>query len=160
MGAKNKSLSSETELPLPARSLDEVRDALRIAGCRFTSQRAAVYSYLEQAREHPTADDVYRGVRRKIPQISLATVYKSLEALVAARLANKLATAGGSARYDCRGVDHYHLCDEQTGEVRDLPLDYDPALLQKISPRLVEQLARQGFQVTGYRLEVLGHFAK
>jgi Fe2+ or Zn2+ uptake regulation protein len=142
------------------RSPAEVRAALRDAGCRFTAQRAAVYSYLEKAHQHPTADEVYQAVRRRIPHISLATVYNALEALVESHLANKLTNGAGSARYDCGGQDHYHLRDTATGEVRDLPISFDPDLLGKLDAKLVEQLAASGFQVSGYRLEVLGRFEK
>lgn len=140
-------------------SLDEVREALASAGCRFTAQRGAVWNYLASVDDHPTAEQVYRAVRRRVPQISLATVYNALEALVAAGLATKITSGDGSARYDCRGEDHYHLRDVETGEVRDLPAEFDRQLLDKLDPRLCERLARQvGFTVTGYRLEVLGRF--
>ena len=43
----------------------------------------AVYDYLTESRHHPTAEDVYHAVRSTIPKISLATVYKALESLVA-----------------------------------------------------------------------------
>lgn len=135
-----------------------LRTALETAGCRYTQQRAAVYSYLERVENHPTAEEVYKAVRRSLPRISLATVYKSLEALVEARLANRLTYGDGSARYDCRRDEHYHLRDVVTGEVHDLPADYDPDLLRKLDPSLHERLAQEGFQVTGYRLEVLGRF--
>jgi Fe2+ or Zn2+ uptake regulation protein len=144
----------------PHKTTDDVRAALEAAGCRFTSQRAAVYAYLEEVDDHPTAEQVYRAVRRRVPKISLATVYKALEALVVARLATKLNHGDGSARYDCRGDDHYHLRDVATDEVRDLPARFDPELLQKLDPSLVDTLARDGFTVTGYRLEVLGHFER
>jgi Fe2+ or Zn2+ uptake regulation protein len=140
-------------------SVEEVREALAAAGCRFTAQRGAVWSYLAGVEDHPTAEQVYHAVRRRIPQISLATVYNALEALVQARLATKISSGDGSARYDCRGEDHYHLRDVETGEVRDLPAQFDRKLLDKLDPRLCERLAEQvGFTVTGYRLEVLGRF--
>jgi Fur family transcriptional regulator, peroxide stress response regulator len=138
----------------------DVRSALEAAGCRYTAQRRAVFDYLERVKTHPTAEDVYRAVRRRLPRISLATVYKALEALVLARLATRLTSDHGSARYDCRGEDHYHLRDLSTGEIRDLPVDFDPQLLAKVDPALVAKLASLGFEVTGYRLEVLGRFAK
>ena len=88
---------------------------------------------------HPTAEEVYRAVRRRLPRISLATVYKALDALAAAGLIAKL--AGGEARRDtiAAGTDHYHLRDTRTGEVSDLPTPFDPDLLAKLDPRLVEQ---------------------
>jgi Fe2+ or Zn2+ uptake regulation protein len=95
-----------------------------------------------------------------MPRISLATVYKALEALAEAGLATKLTNGDGAARFDCRGEDHYHLRDVATGEIRDLSVEFDPQLLAKIDPALVDKLAGSGFQVTGYRLEVLGHFAR
>ena len=137
-----------------------VRQALEGAGCRSTAQRAAVYGYLEKVKTHPTAEEVYRAVRKQMPRISLATVYKALEALAEAGLATKLTNGDGAARYDCRGEDHYHLRDIATGEIRDLGVEFDPELLAKIDPALVDKLAGSGFQVTGYRLEVLGHFAR
>lgn len=149
---------SEKTHPMTSRTPREVRAALRAAGCRYTAQRQAVYSYLEQVENHPTADQVYHAVRRRIPHISLATVYNALEALVTAQLANKLTNGAGSARYDCGGDEHYHLRDLRSGEVRDLPIDFDPNLLDKLNPRLIKKLASQGFQVTGYRLEVVGRF--
>jgi Fur family transcriptional regulator, peroxide stress response regulator len=142
----------------PGDSSKIVRSALEAAGCRYTQQRAAVFSYLEKVTSHPTADEVYHAVRRSVPRISLATVYKSLEVLVLAGLATKLTNGDDSARYDCRGEDHYHLRDIATGEMRDLPVPFDPQLLTKLDPKLVERLKSQGFQVTGYRLEVLGEF--
>jgi Fur family transcriptional regulator, peroxide stress response regulator len=147
-----------TILPPPTEA--RVRGALEAAGCRYTAQRAAVFGYLEQVKTHPTAEEIYRAVRRKMPRVSLATVYNALDALVASRLATKLTNGDGSARYDCRCEDHYHLRDVATGEIRDLPLDFDRHLLAKIDPALVEKLAGAGFQVTGYRLEVLGRFAE
>ena len=137
-----------------------VRQALDEAGCRYTAQRGAVFGYLQSVSTHPTVEEVFRAVRRRLPKISLATVYNALEALVTAHLAARLMGGDGAARYDCRSDDHYHLRDVATGEIRDLPLDYDPHLLAKLDPALVQTLAGRGFQVTGYRLEVLGHFAE
>jgi Fe2+ or Zn2+ uptake regulation protein len=136
----------------------ELRHALEKAGWRYTRQRAAVFAYLRGVDCHPTAEQVYSAVRKTIPNISLATVYKSLEALVDVGLAAKLPDLDGPARYDCRGDAHYHFRCTRTGQVRDLPLPYDPALIEKIDPNLMESLREQGFQVTGHRLELLGHF--
>jgi Fe2+ or Zn2+ uptake regulation protein len=101
---------------------------------------------------------VYAAVRRQIPNISLATVYKALEALVDAELATKLPDASGPARFDCRCDAHYHVRCLKTGQLRDLETPFDPQLLDKLDPHLVESLRQQGFQVTGHRLELLGHF--
>jgi Fe2+ or Zn2+ uptake regulation protein len=145
--------------PVPGSLSDEqLRRALESAGWRYTRQRAAVYAYLRASDCHPTAEQVFAAVRRQLPHVGLATIYKALEALVDARLATRLADSTGPARYDGRSEAHYHLRCERTGQVRDLPLPYDPQLLDKIAPDLVETLRRMGFELTGHHLELVGHF--
>src|SRR5260370_26791659 len=138
----------------------ELRRALDEAGLRLTRQRTAVFQYLRSVESHPTAEEVYAAVRQSIPHISLATVYKALEALVESHLAAKLAYADGPGRYDCRCDAHYHIRCLKTGQVRDLETSFDSQLLDKLDPSLVESLRKQGFQVTDYRLELLGHFSE
>lgn len=138
--------------------LVSLRDALEVAGWRCTPQRAAVYNYLCQAEHHPTAEEVYQGVKAAIPRISLATVYKALETLVDSGLATKLTAGDGSARYDARSDRHYHLRCLRSGAVQDLATPFDPALIDKLDPDLMHDLQRKGFRVTGYRLELVGYF--
>ncbi|MGC8641886.1 MAG: Fur family transcriptional regulator [Isosphaeraceae bacterium] len=138
---------------------EQLRKALEAAGLRCTPQRLAVYDQLGAGSYHPTAEEVFQAVRLKIPRISLATVYKSLEALVAIGAATRLTAADGtgSARYDARGENHYHFRCLRTGTVLDLPARFDPDLIAKLDPHLEQILAQQGFRVTGYRLELLGY---
>src|SRR5215218_2528978 len=142
----------------PALDADALRRALESAGWRCTPQRVAVYDHLGRAEHHPTAEEVYQGVRGDIPRISLATVYKALEALVASGVATKLTAGDGSARYDARSDRHYHVRCLRSGSVHDLPTPYDPDLIAKLDPALTENLQNQGFRVTGYRLELIGYF--
>jgi len=135
-----------------------LRAALEAAGWRCTSQRAAVYAYLSHDEHHPTAEEVYHGVKAALPRISLATVYKALEALVASGLATKLTAGDGSARYDARSDHHYHVRCLRSGAVQDLTTPFDPDLIDKLDPNLMHDLERKGFHVTGYRLELVGYF--
>ncbi len=150
-------VSKEASSQDRAREL-ELRQALERVGWRLTRQRSAVFAYLRSVDDHPTAEQVYSAVRQQIPHISLATVYKALETLVEAGVAARLGNSLGAARYDCRTDAHYHLRCARTGQVRDLPTSFDPQLVDKLDPRLVEALRQQGFQVTSHRLEVLGYF--
>jgi Fe2+ or Zn2+ uptake regulation protein len=143
--------------PCPVEDAD-LRRALEHAGWRYTCQRAAVFAYLRGAQGHPTAEQVFAAVRQHIPNISLATVYKALEALVDAHLANRIADVTGPTRYDGRSEPHYHLRCQCTGKVIDLPLPYDPNLVEKLDPQLIETIHRQGFEITGHRLELVGRF--
>jgi Fe2+ or Zn2+ uptake regulation protein len=137
----------------------DLRMIIEKAGLRCTPQRLGVYDHLSQSTEHPTAEDVYQAVRSRIPRISLATVYKALEALVAVGVATKLTaeTSGARSRYDARRDLHYHFRCLRSGTVHDLPTRFDPDLIAKLDPRLHEDLSRHGFQVTGYRLELVGY---
>lgn len=137
---------------------ESLRDGLEAAGWRCTPQRLAVYDHLARAGRHPTAEEVYQGVKAALPNISLATVYKALEALVSSNLAAKLTAGDGSARYDARSDHHYHLRCLRSGAVHDLPTSFDPDLIAKIDPGLSQVLENQGFRMTGYRLELLGYF--
>jgi Fe2+ or Zn2+ uptake regulation protein len=132
-----------------------LRQALERAGFRFTRQRAAVHACL-RAADHPTAEQVFAAVRRRLPHISLATVYKALETLVESGVALRLADGPGPARYDGRSEAHYHFRCASTGAVVDLPLPYDAGLLDKLAPRLADALLRLGFEVTGHKLELTG----
>ncbi|MDT8436486.1 MAG: transcriptional repressor [Gemmatimonadota bacterium] len=97
-----------------------VRAALGRAGHRFTEQRAAVYDALCALGTHPTADEIFRTVRLQVPDISLATVYKALEAFESAGACLRLADGDGPARYDARTDGHHHLRCVDCGRVVDV----------------------------------------
>lgn len=129
---------------------DELRHALEKGGHRFTTQRAAVYGALVDTVSHPTADDVFTTVRDTVPDISLATVYKALEAFVSCGVARKLALGAGPARYDGRTDEHEHIRCLSCDRVQDIegprPDDWMEGLTG-LTP----------FHVTGYRLELEGY---
>ncbi len=128
-----------------------LRQALEAEGQRFTEQRAAVFRFLASTDQHPTADEVFLGVRQALPGISLATVYKSLETLVGCGLAVKLTYGDGSARYDGRTDPHHHARCIACGKVMDIAGD--------LPTHEIDHLRRQadGFTVVGYRLELSGY---
>lgn len=92
----------------PSRNSD-LRSTLLAAGHRCTPQREAVHEVLCEMRSHPTAEEIFRAVRRRIPAISLATVYNALESFESAGVCLKLTQGDGAARYDSRTDDHHHL---------------------------------------------------
>lgn len=116
----------------------------------MTRQRTAVFDYLRQVNHHPTAEEVYFKVKPQLPKISLATVYKNLEALVACGAASKLTYGDGSARYDIRTDHHYHTRCLGCGKVSDLNPVSGEDYLKRIKPG-------SGFKVKDYRLELLGY---
>jgi Fur family peroxide stress response transcriptional regulator len=153
--------AGEPDTVMETLPLDQVplRAIIENAGLRCTPQRLSVYQQLCESDEHPSAENVFHAVRAHIPKISLATVYKALEALVAVGVATKLSAGIGEsrARYDARRDEHYHFRCLHSGTVHDLPTQFDPDLIAKLDPRLQDDLCRQGFRVTGYRLELIGY---
>jgi Fe2+ or Zn2+ uptake regulation protein len=137
---------------------EALRTALEASGRRPTRQREEIFAYLRRSDHHPTAEQVFEAVRRSIPNLSLATVYNALEALVDGGLVIKLPSIEGSARFDARTEGHYHLRCLRSGEVEDLSTPFDPGLIDSLDPELVDRLRSRGFRVTGYRLEVVGYY--
>lgn len=127
-----------------------LRSALECSGQRFTEQRSAVFRFLVSTDSHPSADEVFLGVRRELPGISLATVYKSLETLVGCGLAVKLTYSDGSARYDGRTDPHHHARCVSCGRVVDIPGHLADSEFEHLREHV------EGFTVTGYRLELCG----
>ena len=128
---------------------EALREKLGPRGQHVTGQRAAVFDYLSRVEHHPTAEEVFRHVRRKLPRISLATVYKNLEALVACGAITRLTYGDAAARYDIRTDHHYHTRCLNCGGLWDLDAARGARLLEQIKPH-------PGFEVRDYRLELLG----
>jgi len=146
---------------MPETPHDPVAELFASHNLRCTKQRRAIYEALSATAEHPTADDLYRRVHRRIDGISLATVYNTLEAFCRTGLAQRLAGSGKhhSARYDAGAQPHSHLRCVQSGEVRDLPMDLNRRMLDSIPTDVLEELARRtGFRASAVKVELVGEF--
>lgn len=139
-----------SEIPPQRATPDELRAALEASGHRFTTQREAVYEVLAGTTSHPTADDVFTTVREGVPDISLATVYKALEAFVSCGMARKLTLGTGPARYDSRTDEHEHIRCLGCGRVQDIEGLHPPEWMEGVA-----SVTR--FDVVGYRLEFQGY---
>lgn len=128
----------------------ELRTKLDARGAHLTRQRAAVFLYLSQIDNHPTAEEVFLAVKADVPRISLATVYKNLEALVVCGAASKLTYGDAAARYDIRTDHHYHSRCLRCSRIRDLDPQVEAELGRLIKPP-------KDFEVNGYRVEVIGY---
>jgi len=87
---------------------------------RLTSQRRIVLEEIRKVHTHPTADEVYKLVRKRIPNVSVATVYRNLDFLAGNDLVIKLKTKDRKARYDGHPEPHLHLCCKKCGYVADI----------------------------------------
>ena len=102
-------------------------DTIAQKGFRFTAQRREVYDALLVQRDHPTAVDVFMRVQKKLPGISLATVYNCLETLSGCGLVRAVNHDRQPSRYCANLEPHAHFFCERCGAVHDVPsLHADP----------------------------------
>jgi Fur family transcriptional regulator, peroxide stress response regulator len=94
--------------------------ALRKSGLRLTHQRLEVAREIAGSDTHPDVEAIYRGVRDRVPTISLDTVYRTLAALVELGLISRLNATAGPARYDANLTRHHHFVCTRCGLIRDL----------------------------------------
>lgn len=97
-----------------------------ISGLRMTRQRQEVYRILQLERNHPTANDVFMRVKDRLPNISLATVYNCLEALVQHGIIRQVNFERESSRYCPNLSEHGHFHDAATGVIHDV--DFKPGI--------------------------------
>lgn len=105
-----------------------------------TNQRRVIMEELRRLKSHPTAEELYCKVKKRIPLISLATVYRNLDVLSEAGEVLRLEIAGKQKRFDGDTSLHYHLRCKECGAVEDImPGDIGPiqeALDHLISGRI------------------------
>jgi Fur family transcriptional regulator, peroxide stress response regulator len=116
---------------------------------RRTRQREVVLEIVRSTMDHPTAEWVYRQARRRLPRISLGTVYRNLKGLVEERAIREIHAGGDSARFDGNTGRHYHIRCVACGRVNDLPLSVDT----RVEDRAAQAM---NYRVVGHQVEVLG----
>ncbi|HEY4552782.1 MAG TPA: peroxide-responsive transcriptional repressor PerR [Bacillaceae bacterium] len=129
--------------------LKEAINTLKETGVRITPQRHAILEYLIQSMSHPTADDIYKSLEGKFPNMSVATVYNNLRVFREAGLVKELTFGDSSSRFDFVTNDHYHIICDDCGKMVDF---HYPGLDE------VEHLASHvtGFKVGHHRMEIYG----
>jgi Fur family peroxide stress response transcriptional regulator len=125
---------------------DHLSERLTTSGFRFTPQRRHVYDMLLQKRDHPTAEEVFMRSKRGMPDISMATVYNCLDALVQCGLVRQVQLQRGATRYCPNMEEHCHYYCAECGSVFDVPLAADSTVM----PR------PKGFKVDHYEIAVHG----
>jgi Fur family transcriptional regulator, peroxide stress response regulator len=116
---------------------------------RNTPQRKILLEELCGLNTHPTASELYEIVRKRLPRISLGTVYRNLEVLHEEGQVIKLDLAGYEARFDAIVQPHCHIRCTGCGKVRDFP-EVDPRKFAMDSAEI------NGFLIEGFKLEYFG----
>ncbi|HUC06336.1 MAG TPA: Fur family transcriptional regulator [Acidimicrobiales bacterium] len=122
-------------------SPETLTELFRANGRKITAQRTCIFRALEGDVTHPSAERVFERVRAEMPNISLKTVYQTLNDLAELGQISALDLGTGSVRFDPNVEEaHHHLVCRRCGRVRDLNADF---------PDLgVPSGAAQGFEVS------------
>ena len=116
---------------------------------RMTRQRKVIMEELRKVDTHPSADEVYEMVRKRLPRISLGTVYRNLEILSETGEIQKLELGCNLKRFDGIARDHYHLRCLHCDRVSDAPAGFDLTVNRELK-------TANGFKILGHRLEFVG----
>jgi Fe2+ or Zn2+ uptake regulation protein len=121
-------------------------------GMRLTDQRRLILAVVQATDTHPTAERVHAAVRRRIPRVSLGTVYRNLRLLARHGLLAEI-PGGPTLRFDARVERHHHFTCSECGHIFDLD--------EPVDNRLDDQVAaRTGFRVSHHRIEFYGQCAR
>ncbi len=119
-------------------------------GLRMTEQRRVIAKVLSEANDHPDAEELYRRAAEMDPNISLATVYRTVRLFSDANIIETHDFRDGRARYETADDDHHdHLIDVVSGEVIEFMDEEIEALQERIAKKL-------GYELVDHRLELYG----
>jgi len=116
---------------------------------RMTNQREIILEELRNCQNHPTADELYQQVAKRLPRISLATVYRNLEILTQLGLIRKIAVSGRRKRFEWDLTMHNHIYCISCHRIDDIR-DFETASMPP-APK-----ETSNYMLTGYRIEFFG----
>jgi len=116
-------------------------------GYKVTTQRLAIYKFILPRGDHPSAEQIYQGLKNDYPTISLGTIYKTLHLLKKIGLIQELGLNEGSVRYEPDMEVHINLVCTQCGKIHD----YKPENIENIWHNLISKL---NFKPTGQRIDI------
>ena len=122
---------------------------------RMTLQRKIILEEVRKTHTHPTADEVYANVRKKIPRISMGTVYRNLDILSKIGLLQRIEPGQGhpQMRFDGNTEDHYHITCLRCGRIDDVPVNSPDGVLDHLTKALLKATE---YQVAGHHLDFYG----
>ncbi len=103
----------------------ETAEFLRQKGIRPSLIRIKVYQYLENKKNHPTVDMVYKGLRQKIPTLSRTSIYNTLRLFADEGIADEVVIEENEVRYDADTKQHAHFKCVECGAVQDVEIRDD-----------------------------------
>ncbi|HHS13284.1 MAG TPA: transcriptional repressor [bacterium] len=116
---------------------------------RQSRQRKRILEVLSSTTVHPTADWIYRRLKKEFPRLSMGTVYRNLNILIDQGWVSKIHFGSTFDRFEARVEPHTHLICERCGSITDLNMSFEKGITEK---------ARKltGFDIRRHRIEFFG----
>ncbi|NLX19199.1 MAG: transcriptional repressor [Desulfobulbus sp.] len=99
--------------------LQHFEQACKDAGLKITHQRLEIYREVLAARDHPSAEALYKRLKKRLPSLSLDTVYRTLGTFDELKLVHRVETLESQARYEAFGSRHHHFLCKHCGNLVD-----------------------------------------
>jgi Fur family peroxide stress response transcriptional regulator len=118
-------------------ALDKFKTISQDKGLRLTHQRLEILRELVGAKDHPSAETVFGRVRRRLPTISLDTVYRTLSTFDELGLIMRVPVTGDQGRFDADTSPHHHFVCSRCRSIYDFLWDeFDKLVLPDDSESL------------------------
>jgi Fur family peroxide stress response transcriptional regulator len=136
--------------------VEEISSTLFGKGLKVTPQRIAILEAIVKLNNHPTAENIIEYIRKNHPNISVATVYKVLDALVAKELISKVKTEKDTMRYDAVMESHHHIYCSDSERIED----FHDRELNELLEKYFEKKKIPGFKIEDIKLQIIGKYTR
>jgi Fur family peroxide stress response transcriptional regulator len=133
------------------------RELCAAHGIAVTHQRQVLYEVMQKLHGHPSPEEVYASVKKRIPSISLATVYKNIHLFIESGVFKEMSMHHGSLRIEMNSHEHHHLVCSRCKAIADIP-DKDLSKMLGLAP--TRKRTTNGFQIQRLAIDVIGLCAK
>ena len=129
------------------------RELCQENGIAVTHQRQVLYEVMKSMHGHPSPEEVYARVKKKVPAISLATVYKNIHLFVESGVFREVSMHHGSQRVEMNREPHHHMVCSKCKGITDLGE-------KELGLVMTQVRLPGGFLVERYAVDVIGICAK
>lgn len=132
----------------------QIIEILKEKELKITPQRVLVYEAVLKVQPHPTAEQIIQSVRKRNPNISPGTIYKTLETFVQKDMIRKVKTEADVMRYDPITDKHHHLYCSESNRIEDY---FDDELNELLS-EYFRKKDIPNFRLEDFKLQLVGKF--
>jgi len=129
--------------------MERFQDICRTHRLKMTPQRTVIYREIIRDKRHPTAEMLYRKVRRTFPTISFDTVNRTLRGFCRVGLIDAIESSGRGRMYEPNQVPHHHIKCRQCGAI----VDFQDPVFDRLS---VPDSIRKKYNIIGKRVVLIG----